>query len=70
MTPRTDADTLRAAIKASGLSARRFAVELMGRNERSVRRWLSGEPMPAVVLGWLKSYLKKALESVKVSLVR
>lgn len=42
---------LRDAIKASGLSARRFAVEVMIRDERTVRRWLAGDsPIPRVVL--------------------
>jgi DNA-binding transcriptional regulator YiaG len=38
----TDAELVQAAIAASGLSARRFASEF-GVNERTVRRWLSGE---------------------------
>lgn len=38
----TDSELLRAAIDASGLSARRFAVELLGVDERTVRRWLDG----------------------------
>lgn len=51
------ADVLRAAIDASGLSARRFAVELLVRDERTVRRWLTGEPMPSVVREWLARYM-------------
>lgn len=47
-------ETLRAAIEASGLSARRFAVEVMGRDERTVRRWLSGETeIPDSAAQWL-----------------
>jgi Arc/MetJ family transcription regulator len=50
----TDADLLRAAIEASGLSARRFAVEVLIRDERTVRRWLAGDsPIPAVVVAKL-----------------
>lgn len=45
----TDADILRQAITASGLSARRFAVIVLWRDERTVRRWLAGDAMPAVV---------------------
>lgn len=50
-------DTLRAAIEASGLSARRFAREILaGRDERTVRRWLSGEvEMPPGVAEWVAS---------------
>lgn len=46
-------DLLRAAIEASGLSARRFAVEVLGVDERTVRRWIAGDremPGPAVQL--------------------
>lgn len=54
----TDNELLQAAIKASGLSARRFAVEVLARDERSLRRWLASEvPMPAVVRLWLERYL-------------
>lgn len=45
--------TLRAAIDASGLSARRFAVRALGVDERTVRRWLAGDaeiPAPAARL--------------------
>ncbi len=42
---------LRAAIDASGLSARKWAVEVALRDERTVRRWLAGDaPIPQVVL--------------------
>lgn len=39
----TDAEILRAAIEAAGLSARRFALEVLDVDERTVRRWLAGE---------------------------
>ncbi len=45
----TDADLLREAITASGLSARRFAVAILWRDERTVRRWLAGDEIPDVV---------------------
>jgi hypothetical protein len=47
----TDRELLEAAIDASGLSARRFAVDVLLRDERTVRRWLAGDsPIPEVVL--------------------
>ena len=46
---------LRDRIEASGLSARRFAVEVLRREERTIRRWLAGEsPIPRVVLEFLE----------------
>lgn len=39
----TDQQLLTDAIEASGLSARRFAVEVLAVDERSLRRWLAGE---------------------------
>lgn len=46
-----ESDLLAKAIKASGLSQRRFAVEVLIRDERTVRRWLAGDrPIPEVVL--------------------
>ncbi len=42
---------LRAAIARSGLSNRAFAEQVMIRDERTIRRWLSGkQAIPAVVL--------------------
>ena len=42
---------LRAAVARSGLSDRRFAARVLVRDERSMRRWLSGEsPIPRAVL--------------------
>ena len=42
-------------IEASGLSARRFAVEVLRRDERTIRRWLAGDsPMPRIVLAFLE----------------
>lgn len=52
-----DQELLAAAIEASGLSARRFAVALLSRDERAVRRWIAGDPMPPVVREWLKHWL-------------
>jgi hypothetical protein len=56
-----DVALLEQAIKASGLSDRRFAVEVLIRDERTVRRWLAGDsPIPAVVADFLGEYLRKA----------
>lgn len=54
--PEEPAQVLERMIKASGLSARRFASEVLaGRDERTIRRWLAGETMPPKVLEWLYS---------------
>ena len=45
---------LRAAIARSGLSARQFAIRVLTRDERTVRRWLAGDsPIPHAVLAYL-----------------
>jgi hypothetical protein len=47
--PLSDAELVREAITASGLSARRFAA-LVWRDERTVRRWVNGQsPIPGTV---------------------
>jgi hypothetical protein len=47
-------ELLERAIKASGLSARRYAREVLIRDERTIRRWLAGQsPIPGRVLEWL-----------------
>ena len=51
----TDAELLRAAITASGLSARKFAVQVLIRDERTVRRWIAGDsPIPKAVMDKLR----------------
>lgn len=51
----SDRDLLAEAIEASGLSARRFAAEILLRDERTVRRWLAGDsPIPKPVMDWLR----------------
>jgi hypothetical protein len=41
-------------IQESGLSARRFAAEVLRRDERTIRRWLSCDsPIPAEVQDFL-----------------
>ena len=44
-------DLLASAIEASGMSARQYAVEVLLRDERTVRRWLAGDsPIPEPVM--------------------
>lgn len=51
----TDREMLAKAIEASGLSARRFAAEVLLRDERTIRRWLAEDsPIPATVVKWLR----------------
>ncbi len=38
-----DPDLLKVAAAAAGLSARRFAADVLDVDERNMRRWLSGE---------------------------
>lgn len=46
---------LRAAIKASGLSATAYARQVLIRNPRTVRRWLAGDsPIPEAVREFLR----------------
>lgn len=55
----TDSELLRAVIEASGLSARRFAVQVLVRDERTVRRWLAGDsPIPKAVREKCEAMLK------------
>jgi len=52
----TPQEILKIRIEESGLSATRFAREVMWRNERTVRRWLNGDnPIPEVVMARLTS---------------
>ena len=47
---------LRAAIARSGLSNRQYAERILARDERTVRRWLSGkQDIPHVVLRLLEA---------------
>lgn len=56
----TDGEILELAIERSGLSARAFARDVLWRDERTVRRWLSGEsPVPKVVADRLREELGK-----------
>jgi hypothetical protein len=52
----TDSELLRAAILKSGLTVNRFAAEIMSRDERTIRRWLAGQPIPQAAKQWLERY--------------
>lgn len=52
-----DAELLRACIAKSGLSARQFAMQVLARDERTVRRWLSGQELPQQARAFLERYL-------------
>ena len=48
-------ELLRTAIERSGLSARQYAVTVLLRDERTVRRWLAGDsPIPQPVVEFLE----------------
>lgn len=52
-------DLLADAIAKSGMSARQFATQLMGRDERTIRRWQSGDsPIPEAASAWLRRYVE------------
>jgi hypothetical protein len=52
----TDIELLQLAIARSGLSNRAYANRVLWRDERTVRRWLSGKsPIPAIVLERLRA---------------
>lgn len=60
----TDAELLRTAIDRSGLSARAYAVRVLIRNERTIRRWLAGDPIPPIVIDRLRKEVEKEPETV------
>lgn len=47
------ADLLRADIERSGLSANRYAVEVLKRDSRTLYRWLAGGKIPKTVVKYL-----------------
>lgn len=54
----TDTELIQSCIKASGLSARRFAVQVLLRDERTIRRWLAGDsPISPIVREFLETFL-------------
>ena len=53
----TDVELLRLAIAKSGLSVRQFARQIVGREDRTVRRWIAGQPIPKAAKQWLEQYI-------------
>lgn len=54
MDPALSRELLEQRISESGLSARRFAMEVLLRDERTIRRWQTGDsPIPEIVADWL-----------------
>lgn len=54
----TDTALIRAAVAASGLSARQFAERILARDERTVRRWTSGQvDIPTLARDWLRRWV-------------
>ena len=52
----TPRELLRAVIKRSGLSSRRYAVDVLLRDERTIRRWLNGHTsIPPIVVDFLNT---------------
>ena len=55
----TDRDRLARVIAASGLSAVKYAREVLLRDPRTIRRWLAGDsPIPREVLAFLAKQAK------------
>jgi hypothetical protein len=53
---------LQRAIELSGMSARQFAVQVLIRDERAVRKWLHGDnEVPDVVRDFLMTYVQDRL---------
>ena len=60
-----DQELLRACITKSGLSVVRFARQIVGREDRTVRRWLAGQPIPVAAKQFLEAYLKKRTKKTR-----
>jgi hypothetical protein len=54
----TDLELLKLAIAKSGLTIRRFASQVVAREDRTVRRWLAGQPIPKAARAWLEAYVR------------
>jgi hypothetical protein len=57
--PVNDVELVKAAILKSELSIRQFSRRIVGREDRTVRRWLAGQPIPKAARAFLVAYLKK-----------
>lgn len=56
-----------AAIQASGLSIAEWARTVVGRDERTVRRWLAGDRIPAQVADWVERLEAQAVAADAVT---
>ena len=60
----TDHELIRAAIKKSGLSHTQFALQIVARDGRQVRRWLAGNhPIPRAARQFLERYVAESTDS-------
>lgn len=57
---------LRASMDRSGLSRRAYAETVLVRDERSVRRWVAGDPMPKSVRAFLERELRALADTSAV----
>ena len=53
----TDQELLKLAIARSGLSVRQFARQIVGREDRTIRRWIKGQPIPKAAKQCLEQYI-------------
>lgn len=60
-----DQALLLSLITESGLSLRRFAETVMVRDERTVRRWMAGAPIPRVAVRQLRTLARMPLETLE-----
>ena len=58
----TDVELLRLAIAKSGLSVRQFARQIVGREDRTIRRWVAGQPIPKAAKQWLEQYISREVK--------
>ena len=49
---------LSALIEASGLSGAEFAASVLGRDPRSLRRYLAGDVIPPTLAAWIASVVR------------
>ena len=58
----TDQELLKLAIAKSGLSVRQFARQIVGREDRTIRRWIKGQPIPKAAKQWLEQYITQEVK--------
>ena len=57
-----DVELLKLAIERSGLSVRQFARQIVGREDRTIRRWIKGQPIPKAAKQWLEQYISREVK--------